>query len=291
MACRSASRVRYVGAGAAALFALSGCSNKPSGPAGAAAGAGGASPAAASASAGQADRAGAGGAGGAEGEGAPLLALVRTWDAALNARDAEALRPVYGASVRFYGRDLAREAALGVKRAALAKPYAQALGAVRLDRPDPARWRARFDKRWTGPGGAAGEVEAVLVFANEGGRWVVVEETDAKTEARRPPAGESCEDAVIDVVAATAPARALLEGPTDPAHGHRSNGLRLGSTPPESPTFAVAVHETHDSHLVTFAWFEVDPKTGAVRQSMPDERAVPAPPELAAKVRAACAGR
>ncbi|HEU4539101.1 MAG TPA: hypothetical protein VFS00_33500, partial [Polyangiaceae bacterium] len=175
---------------------------------------------------------------------------------------------MYGATVRFYGRELAGEAALASKRAALAKPYGQTLGAVRFDRSDPARPRATFAKRWTGPGGAAGEAEAVLVFAREGGRWVVAEESDAKTEARHAPGGESCEGAVIGLVAATGPARALLEGPTDPAHGHRSNGLRLGSTPPETPTYAVAVHESHDTHLATLAWFEVAPETGAVRQTM-----------------------
>ncbi|MCU0686174.1 MAG: hypothetical protein MUF34_28665 [Polyangiaceae bacterium] len=220
-------------------------------------------------------------------EGEALLALIRRWSAALDAHDDDALLALYGAAVRFYGRDSRREGIVASKRAAFAKGYRQSIGPIALDRADPRRPRATFAKRWVAAG-VASEVTGQLAFEKEGGHWLIVEESDAKTEARRLANGDACRDAVFELVAATATAKAMLAGPTNPAAGHHSNGLHFGSIPPESATYQVGLHETHTTHVPTIAWFEVDPKSGAVRQTMPAERKIEASPQLQEKVRDAC---
>jgi hypothetical protein len=99
----------------------------------------------------------------------------------------------------------------------------------------------------------------------------------------------SCIELIYDLVASTAEARALLDGPTDPAHGHPSNGMREG-TPNERGIAMVAVHESHETHLATLGWFEVDTTSGLVRDAM-SEKPIAGDPALAAKMVTACAAK
>jgi hypothetical protein len=151
-----------------------------------------------------------------------------------------------------------------------------------------------FQKTWTA-NGKEQSVAGSLRLAKEAGAWVVVEESDAKADAlrargRAAASVDSCEEFVVGVVMSVPEAKRLLAGPTNPAGGHESNGLRIGGGPPDSPTFAVAVHENHATHLVTLAWFDVDPKTGQVTDS-PLGGAQKADPALVKKMIAACAKR
>lgn len=223
---------------------------------------------------------------------AEIRAVVKRWNEALATRSADLLKTVYGAEVRLYGKPLDRDAAIKAKSTALAaaKDYTQSVSAIEVDLRDPAPPRASFQKKWTA-NGKAQSVAGSLVLMKEAGSWVVVEESDAKTDALRARAAaraDSCEGFVVGVVMSTPKAARLLAGPTNPAGGHESNGLRIGGGPPDSPTFAVAVHENHAEYLVTLAWFDVDPKTGQVTES-PLGEAQKADPALVKKMIAACA--
>jgi hypothetical protein len=223
---------------------------------------------------------------------AEIVAVVKRWNDALATRDASLLKTVYGAQVRLYTKAVDRDAAIKAKAAALAaaKDYTQSISAIEVDLRAADRPRASFQKKWTA-NGKEQTVVGSLVLAKEAGSWVVVEESDAKTDERRARAAasqDSCEALVIGVVSSTPKAASLLAGPTDPAGGHSSNGLRIAGGPPESPTFGVAVHENHPDHLLTLAWFEVDPKTGKVTDSLDGEEQK-ADPALVQRMMAACA--
>jgi hypothetical protein len=223
---------------------------------------------------------------------AEILTVVKRWNDALATRNPLLLKTVYGAQVRLYTSTVDRDAAIQAKVAALAaaKDYTQSIGAVEIDLRAADRPRASFQKKWTS-NGKAQTVVGSLVLAKEAGDWVVVEESDAKTDerlARAAASMDSCEAFVIGVVSSTPKASRLLAGPTNPAGGHPSNGLRFGGGPPESPTFAVALHENHADRLVTLAWFDVDPKTGKVTDLL-EGGEHKADPALVRKMVAACA--
>jgi hypothetical protein len=223
---------------------------------------------------------------------AEIVAVVKRWNDALATRNTSLLKTVYGAQVRLCTKAIDRDAAIKAKAAALAaaKDYTQSISAVEVDLRESDRPRTSFQKKWTA-NGKEQTVVGSLVLAKEAGTWVVVEESDAKTDERRARAAasqDSCEALVIGVVSSTPKAASLLAGPTNPAGGHSSNGLRIGGGPPESPTFGVAVHENHADHLVTLAWFDVDPKTGKVTDSLDGEEQK-AGPALVQKMMAACA--
>lgn len=223
---------------------------------------------------------------------AEIVTVVKRWNDALATRNAPLLKTVYGAQVRLYTKALDRDAAIKAKAAALAatKDYTQSISAIEVDLRAADRPRASFQKKWTA-NGKEQTVVGSLVLATEAGQWVVVEESDAKTDERRARAAasqDSCEALVLGVVSSTPMAARLLAGPTNPAGGHESNGMRIDGGPPESPTFGVAVHESHADHLVTLAWFDVDPKTGKVTDSI-DGAGQKADPALVQKMMAACA--
>jgi hypothetical protein len=223
---------------------------------------------------------------------AEILTVVKRWNEALATRNTALLKTVYGAEVHLYTKPVDRDAAIKAKSTALAaaKDYTQSISAIEMDLRTAERPRVSFQKKWTA-NGKAQSVTGSLVLVKEAGAWVVVEESDAKTDelrARAAASVDSCEAFVVGVVMSTPKAARLLAGPTNPAGGHASNGLRLGSGPPDSPTFAVAVHENHAERLVTLAWFDVDPKTGQVTDSLlgGEQKADPA---LVKKMMAACA--
>ena len=90
----------------------------------------------------------------------------------------------------------------------------------------------------------------------------ISEESDSPSEARRKRAASdasSCEAEVIKVVTTIPHARALLDGPTDPAHGHPSNGLRLEAYD-DAPTIvavapsAISGGASVDGWTITHGW-------------------------------------
>lgn len=108
--------------------------------------------------------------------------------------------------------------------------------------------------------------------------------TASPTDRHRTDA-DTCESLVIAVVASTAEATRLLAAPTNSPNGHRSQGLRIGSGPPDSALYSVAVHESHDDQLVTLGWWDVDPQSGLVTKDDEPQRADPA---LVAKMKTEC---
>lgn len=221
---------------------------------------------------------------------AEIVTLTRRWNDALAKRDAQALASVYGARVQLYDKSIDRAATLKAKAAALAsaKDYTQAISAVEVDLRDAARPKAVFDKKWVA-NGKADIVRGSLAFAKEGEKWVIVEESDAKTDDRRARVAmkDTCESLVVGLVMSNAEVTRLVNGPTNPAAGHASNGLRIAGGPPESPTYAVAVHESHADRLVTLGWFDVNPKTGVVTDAI-DGSPQKVDPVLVEKVKATC---
>lgn len=233
---------------------------------------------------------------------ADLEALANRWNDALRSRNAEALRDVYAKNVRLYGVRMTRDAAVERKAAALAKApdYTQSIAQPSFDESNPKRPTLVFQKEWTASGKPS-SVVASLTFANDGGKWFVVEESDAVTDAKldlkrdartlakakaTPQADDDCEGAVVRAVIALKEAKDLLDGPTNPDGGHSSNGVRVAGGPPESKTFSVAIHENHDDHLATLAWFDVDAETGAITGIDPDQviRVDPAVTKACARV-------
>lgn len=223
---------------------------------------------------------------------AELMTVTKAWNDALASRNADGLKTVYGAKVHLYQSSLDRDAAVKAKAAALAKAkdYTQSIGPVEFDLRDKAKPKASFEKKWT-QNGKTSSVRGSLGFAKEAGKWVVVDESDVATDARRAKAQQkdTCESLVVAVVASTPEAKRILNGPTNPAGGHPSNGMRLEGGPPESPQFSVALHENHDDRLVTLAWVDVDPKSGAVTMTLPDEKPLQADANAVAKMKSACA--
>lgn len=221
-----------------------------------------------------------------------VLAVTRKWNEALAKRDAKALDGLYAKKVRLYLVDMPRENAVKAKADALekAKDYTQSISFVEIDtrkKPEP---KALFHKKWTA-NGKDSLVLASLTFTKEDGKWVIKDESDAPTDQRRARAAanaEGCESLVQKLVTSTAEAQALLNGPKDPAHGHNTNGTRLGGGPPESPTYGVAIHENHDDHVATLMWFDVDPKTGNVTTMLDPDKPLKADATLTDKVKAAC---
>jgi hypothetical protein len=218
--------------------------------------------------------------------------VVQRWNAALNARDLALLRELYAPHVEFYGTELSRDAVLERKESALrdAPDFQQSAMRLQVQQLTPVDADVKFTKTWSMKGQRQA-AEAMLELERSGAGYWITGETDAPSEARRLRTWTACEDAVVEAVATTEAARSLLEGPVAPEHGHRSNGLRLGAKPPESVGYEVAVHETHSTHLATLAWFTVDPKTGTMRQTMPEQRVVAGAPKRVARVRLACAPR
>lgn len=220
-----------------------------------------------------------------------IAALTKKWNDALAKRDAKALEGVYASNVRLYTVEMTRDKAVKTKASALtaAKDYTQSIAAVEFDVRKKDEPKALFNKKWT-QNGAEQQVRASLVFTKEGGKWLIKEESDAPSDARRLRAAQdadSCESLVQKLAASTPEALRILGTRPDPSKGHLSNGTRLGGGPPDEPHYSVAIHENHDDHIVTLMWIDVDPKTGAMVSTL-DDKPLKGSPDLVDKVKAAC---
>jgi hypothetical protein len=217
-------------------------------------------------------------------------AVLEKWNDALSKHDTAPLRDLYAESVQYYGRASSRDTVLEDKARALgqARDYSQTVTNVQVD-DRGKEIRLRFEKSWVG-GGRPGRATGLLTVAEAGGPLRITSESDETTDKRMQAAAapSNCENAVESLVAATAPAKAMLSGPVDPAAGHRSNGTRIEDGPPSDSVYTVAVHESHDTHLATLGRFTVDPKTGVVKETMPVEATLKTDPGLVAKLQAVC---
>lgn len=202
-----------------------------------------------------------------------LIALTQRWNDALARHEAGALDAVYGAHVTLYGTTVDRAAAIAAKKAALTGDYTQSIASILVTKGDPEHPHAVFDKTWTNHGKES-KVRASLAFAKEGGRWVVVEETDAKTEAKL--ADESCLGLVHKVVLSTDDAATYRKAPY---------GTMYVCGPPECDTFQIAAIRIGQD-LERLASFDVDQKKGTVSHAGIELKA---DPQLVARMKAACA--
>jgi hypothetical protein len=170
------------------------------------------------------------------------------------------------------------------------KDYTQSISFLELDTRKKDEPRALFNKKWT-ENGKESQVRASLVFAKEGGRWVVKEESDAPTDQRRQRAAQNadgCESLVQKLASSTPEATQILGSNPDPSKGHLSTGTRIGRGPPERASYSIAIHENHTDRIVTLMWIDVDPKTGAMTAAV-DDRPLHGSAELVEKVKTACA--
>jgi hypothetical protein len=202
-----------------------------------------------------------------------LISLTQRWSDALARHDADALDTIYGARVALYGATLDRAAAIAGKKAALTGDYTQSIASILVVRGNPERPRAIFDKTWTNRGKES-KVRASLAFAKEGGRWVVVEETDAKTEAKL--ADESCLGLVHKVVLSTDDAATYRSAPY---------GTMYVCGPPDCDTFQIAAIRI-GRDLERLASYDVDQKKGVVSHVGVELKA---DPQLVARMKTSCA--
>ncbi|HEV8551530.1 MAG TPA: hypothetical protein VGQ57_20925 [Polyangiaceae bacterium] len=216
----------------------------------------------------------------------PAELAFNRWNELHNQHDAKGLAAVYADTVDFYGQKLAKARVLAIKASAFEKTPDFDQTPLQLKITNPSRdWaRAEFEKSWR-QNGTVAITSAVLELERIRGTFLVTKETDGPSELRKMKTEGACENAVIELVLATEPARALLmsEMPPD-VH----MGLRIAGGPPDQPVYAVAVHESHPDHLATLAWYDVDPKTGSMRDGETEGPPLKVDPALARKVVAAC---
>jgi hypothetical protein len=127
----------------------------------------------------------------------PAERVLLAWNAALDARDADKLAPLYAPRVIFYGIPKAAKDVLRAKRTAFAKApdFRQSLDNVRITSA-PNGFEVRFDKR--SGSGKGSVVPARLFLEAKGDRLLIAEESDAITDERlNEPEPANCGDAAL----------------------------------------------------------------------------------------------
>jgi len=221
-----------------------------------------------------------------------ILKVTKKWNDALAKRDAESLRSLYDDKVRLYTTNTDRAGAVKAKASAFgaAKDYTQSIGPVEVDLRDKNKPSASFEKTWTS-NGKTSKVLARLKFAKQGADYRITEESDNPSDERRKKAAadaRSCEASIIAVVGSVPRVTSFLNGPTNPGAGHASNGMRLEPSEENPAIVAVAIHENHADHLVTFGWYDVDTQSGVVKETMPGDEVVTADAAKVATMKTAC---
>ncbi len=206
-----------------------------------------------------------------------LATVTRRWNSALANRDVEALGELYGERVRLYTTDTDRAGAIKMKRAAFtaAPDYTQSIEKVSFNRRDPKLVRAEFDKKWT-QRGKTSSVRGSITLAPENGKWVVVEESDVKTDSTT--AKYDCINWVHKAVTSTEDGSMFVP----PKY---LTFFVCG--PPECDSYQIHAKQlTGDFYFQTLARYEVDVKNGVV---MHGEEKLQANPAVIAKMKEACA--
>ncbi len=128
---------------------------------------------------------------------------VRAWSDALDGHDLEKLGGLYADTVRFYGRDLSKNAVIAAKRAAFAKQPGfrqELIGEISL-----SLYLGVFTASFTKKAGPADDFlvnGAKLGIKESAGKFVIVEETDEESARKELRAREACEAKVTEVVLA-----------------------------------------------------------------------------------------
>jgi hypothetical protein len=220
---------------------------------------------------------------------------VYAWSSALDRHDVDGLAPLYADRVRFYGKDLTRDAVLSRKQDALrAQPTfrQEIVGPIDLQPADPGEVAARFTKR----SGAAKRMRItrarVVLGAGAGGVLRVVEESDE--EADKPSAAPShrdlanCEGTTAKLVQALPQVKkAVAEAMA--AAAHAGPDTHFGSITPveDDDGFTVELGIDTPDRFEASVFYSVD-AAGAVSVTVEGED-IAVPAHVARAVRAACA--
>lgn len=128
---------------------------------------------------------------------------VRAWSDALDRHDLEKLGELYAGTVRFYGRDLSKNAVIAAKRAAFAKKPGfrqMIIGEISLSL-SLGVFTASFTKK-AGPDDEFLVNSAKLGIKEDAGKFLIVEETDEESVQKELSARAACMTKVHDVVGA-----------------------------------------------------------------------------------------
>jgi ketosteroid isomerase-like protein len=208
--------------------------------------------------------------------------VVLAWNAALDQHDLATLERLYGDPVMLYGRATSRSALVAAKRRALggASEFHQALvGEIRLTSTGSSTVAAVFTKR-SGNHGKLADVEGKLVLRREdGGAWVIIEETDALTEARRAKSEpSSCEAVARTIVEALPVVKQTISRLVRAAEksGGRARFGGVGPLDEEGGGFTAGIGLHTDQRFEAEIWYAVD-SAGVLRVTVAGEdAAIPA---------------
>ncbi|HEY2370038.1 MAG TPA: hypothetical protein VGH87_26755 [Polyangiaceae bacterium] len=204
------------------------------------------------------------------------LAAAKRWDAAMSQRDLSLLANVYGKNVLFYGVPLRHDQVIQALSDMFVKDpsFTQSISDVRT----PAADRVELEQTKVVTGKSRSE-KAWLELAREDGALVVVEQSDADTDARLAAQTnakeEYCEGLAQRVVMSTNKGRSLVDVPRGPGGSGYANEVRLVVTPPSWPAYVVAVIDHTTPKPVAIGWFDVVPQTGEVSDAFGGETLKP----------------
>jgi hypothetical protein len=187
---------------------------------------------------------------------------VNLWNDALDRHDVTALAELYGEQVRFYGRDTPRRAVIAAKTQALGPKstyHQEIVGAIELH-PAGDVDEASFTKR-SGSNGKTSDVAAKLSLRRApNGKLVIVEETDAPSEARRAARSrDACEEAAAKAANDLPAVKKMMDDAT--RETEKSGGrARLGGVGPidHDDGFSVSLGVHTEERFVSMVWYSVD---------------------------------
>jgi hypothetical protein len=206
-----------------------------------------------------------------------LRSLAQRWNDALANHNVAMLSSVYGARVRLYGRDVDRKVAIKMKTAAASGDYTQSMGPIEIDLREPTYPRVLFTKTWLTKGKEF-SIRASLDFAKENGRWVVIEESDAKADDAA--LQDNGKDSCLGLVHA-----AVMSTQDGLLYRHPPYGTQYVCGPPECDTYQIDGIRLGNEGMERMARFDVDPMTGVVSHVTP----IVADPVIVTRMKAACA--
>jgi hypothetical protein len=224
--------------------------------------------------------------GGVHAVGATIESVVRAWNAAINAHDADKVGALYSDEIELYGRVLARDKAVALKRGAFAGHLRDDIADIVVDESG----RASFHKTSTLRSGKVIDVQGYL-DVHDG---KITSEGDTTTDKNLTRARSvSCEAAVMALVNATPEARKAMKDIDDGAKAMHDVivGRAEMAMPPEKAGGAwdVAICENFPDRMPCYHHFAVTPAAGTVTYSLyGDDKRISIDPALLAKARSAC---
>jgi hypothetical protein len=136
-------------------------------------------------------------------EGQPAEKVLMAWNAALNRHSVDELRPLYAPKVQFYGQSWSAQQVLEAKRQAFAKEpdFRQRISGVKVEQRG-ARIAITFEKH-SGKG-PKGDIYGSLVLEQRAEGLMIVDESDAATDAKLRPQADTCSEAAMSITSSQA---------------------------------------------------------------------------------------